>query len=121
MKAVVKAEPKVEDFFQNTKSRRSFIAGEKAIAYDVGQLLVFERNFTLRHEPDGLPQVSVLVACWKRARGSFQRVAEALPAGELKEAMFLELQIREEAMDRLCDQAQAQLNEAKLKEANGHA
>jgi hypothetical protein len=115
MKAMPKTEPKIEDFFQNTKSRRSFIAGEKAIAYDVGQLLVFERNFTLRHEPDGLPQVSVLVACWKRARGSFQRVAEALPPGELREEMFLELQIRDAAMSRLQEQAKAQLNEA-----NGH-
>jgi hypothetical protein len=64
--------------------------------------------------PDGKPPVSVLLAVWKRARESFKRVMEALPAGELKDEMALELQIREAAMDALSERAQA------LVERNGH-
>lgn len=114
MKAVTKTETKVEDFFQNTKSRRSFIAGEKAIAYDVDQLLTFERNWLASGLGRGEPRVAILVASWRRARDSWKRVTKALPAGELKDEMELELQIREAAMDRLADQAEA------LAERNGH-
>jgi hypothetical protein len=117
MKAVTKTEPKIEDFFQGSKARRSFFKGEELVAYDCGQLLQMERGFASvgLGPPDGKPQVSVLLAVWKRARESWKRVTEALPAGELKDEMRLELQIREATMDRLCDQAEA------LVERNGHA
>lgn len=117
MKAVVKTEPKIEDFFQGSKARRSFFKGENLVAYDVGQMLSVERAFAksrLGRQPDGLPPVSVLVACWKRARESWKRVTAALPAGELKDEMMLELQIREAAMDALSEKAEA------LVERNGH-
>lgn len=119
MKTVVKTEPKaIADYFQGSKARRSFFKGHELIAYDCGQLLQMERGYASvgLGPPDGKPQMSVLLAVWKRARESFKRVMEALPAGELKDEMALELQIREAAMDRIADQAQA-LVEGK---ANGH-
>jgi hypothetical protein len=116
-----KTEPKIEDFFQGSKARRSFFKGENLVAYDCGQLLQMERGYASvgLGPPDGKPQVSVLLAVWKRARESWKRVMEALPAGELKDDMALELQIREASMDALADRASEMLSEARRKE-NGH-
>lgn len=110
----MKTEPKIKDYFQGTKAKRDFFAGEELVAYDVGQLLGWERSFAqhqflTRGTGDGLPPVSVLVACWRKARDSWARVTEALPPGELRDAMAAELRERDVAMDKLAEQAQAQL------------
>ena len=108
----MKTEPKIN--FQGTKAKRDFFAGEELVAYDVGQLLGWERSFA-RHQfltrgtGDGLPPVSVLVACWRRARDSWARVTEALPPGKLRNSMLDELRERDAAMDQLCEKAKAQL------------
>jgi hypothetical protein len=116
MKAMPKTEPKIEDFFQNTKSRRSFIAGEKAIAYDVDQLLTFERNWLASGLGRGEPRMAVLVASWRRARDSWQRIMEALPLGRLRDEMQIELVERDKSMDALADKAEALIA---IKLANG--
>jgi hypothetical protein len=108
----MKTEPKIN--FQGTKAKRDFFAGEELVAYDVGQLLGWERSFA-RHQfltrgtGDGLPPVSVLVACWRRARDSWARVTAALPPGKLRNSMLDELRERDAAMDQLCEKAKAQL------------
>jgi hypothetical protein len=117
---VLKTQVKIKNFFQGSKAKRDFFAGEELLAYDVGQMIEFERGYAtcgLGHEPDGLPPMSVLITCWRRARDSWKRVTEALPQGELRDEMALELQIRDHAMDKLADEAQALLER---KGANGH-
>jgi hypothetical protein len=102
---------KIAEYFQSTKARRQFFSGENLIAYDVDQLLIFERDFTnsrLSHTTS----VSVLLACWRRARDSWSRVTEALPPGPLRDQMALELQDRDEAMNRLAERASEMLKEA---------
>jgi hypothetical protein len=115
-----KAEVKIVDYFRGSKARRQFFAGENLLAYDCAQMIEFERGYAtcgLGHEPDGLPPMSVLIACWRRARDSWKRVADALPAGALRDEMALELQIRDHAMNELSRKAEALL-EGK---AEGHA
>jgi hypothetical protein len=107
----------LKDHFQTTKARRDFYAGENLAAYDCAEVLSFEQGFAkcgLSHSPDGLPPFSVLLAVWRKARDSWERVTEALPPGALRDQMAAELAERDEAMDRLADKAQA------LLEANGH-
>jgi hypothetical protein len=101
---------KIKDYFQGTKARKDFFAGEELVEYDCDQLLTFEARFAThqfmtRGTGDGLPPMSVLVATWRRARDSFERVLCALPAGALRDAMEIELAARDASMDRLADQA----------------
>jgi hypothetical protein len=104
-----------KSYFQDTKARRQFFAGHDLIAYDVDQLLTFEKNFEnsrLAHTTS----VCVLLHCWRKARDSWLRVAEALPPGDLREEMFEELAARDAAMDQLAEQAQADLYAAVVAE-----
>jgi hypothetical protein len=100
----MKTEPKrIADYFKGSKARRQFFGGENLLAYDVAQLHTWERGFAtsrLGRKEDGLPPTSILITCWRRARDSFERVMKALPQGELKDEMALELQIRDAAMGR---------------------
>jgi hypothetical protein len=59
--------------------------------------------------------MAVLVASWKRARDSFERVTRALPLDSLlREDMEAELAKRDAAMNELGRKAEA------LMKANGH-
>jgi hypothetical protein len=112
-----KAAVNIKDYFRGSRAKRQFFAGEENVAYDVNQLLEFEEDFAkcgLSHSPDCLPPMAVLLAAWRKARDSWERVAEALPAGELRDEMAAELRERDASMARLADKAQA------LLEANGH-
>jgi hypothetical protein len=103
----MKAEPKpIADYFRTTTSRRQFLA-EEEVAHDVERLLVFEERFDCK-------STAILLACWRMARDSYQRVMEMLPCGPLRDQMATELAERDESMDRLADQAEA------LVERNGH-
>jgi hypothetical protein len=112
---VLKTKPKLKDYFQGSRARRQFFAGEEFVAYDVDQLLTFERGYSaskLSHTTS----VATLLGCWKRARDSWVRVAEALPAGALKDQMRVELRERDASMDRLADKAEEMIA---VKLANG--
>jgi hypothetical protein len=103
---------KIADYFRGSKARRQFFAGEELVAYDCDQLLGWERSYAkgpLGHSEDGLPPVSVLIASWRKARDSWERVMRALPAGGLRDEMAAELRERDAAMDKLAEQAKAQL------------
>jgi hypothetical protein len=115
---VLKTKPKsARDYFQNTKARRDFFAGEELAAYDAAEVISFEQGFAkcgLSHSPDGLPPISVLVAVWRKARNSWERVMKALPPGSsLRNAMLDELRDRDKAMEGLRAKARALL-EAKI-------
>jgi hypothetical protein len=107
---VLKTAPKIADFFQGSKARRDFFAGEELVAYDCDQLLSWEVSFH-RHQlftrgtGDGSPSFAVLVATWRRARDSFERVMRALPTGALRDEMADELRDRDAAMNRLAERA----------------
>jgi hypothetical protein len=111
----------LKSYFQGSKAKRDFFAGEELVEYDVDQLLSWEVSFH-RHQlltrgtGDGSPSFALLLGCWRRARDSFERVMKALPVGELRDAMAIELADRDEAMDRLANQA-----EVLLGKAEGHA
>jgi hypothetical protein len=105
----------LKDHFQGTRAKRQFFASEELVAYDVNQLMEFEEDFAkcgLSHSPDGLPPMAVLLAAWKKARDSFERVAEALPHGELRDQMLDELAKREAVMDGLAQRASEILKKA---------
>jgi hypothetical protein len=120
----VKASMSVNEHLSRTRGKRKILAHEKAVAYDVAQLLSFERGFAqhqleTRGTGDGRPSFAVLVACWKRARESFERVTKALPLDSLlREEMTLELAARDKAMDDIARKAEALLDRGK--EANSH-
>jgi hypothetical protein len=114
---MMKTQVKIKSFFQGTKARRQFFAGEELVAYDVDQLLTFERGYSaskLSHTTS----IATLLGCWRRSRDSWARVLAGLPVGELRDAMAIELADRDEAMSLLADKAQALLER---KGANGHA
>jgi hypothetical protein len=111
------SKPKLSDHFQDPEGK-AFFTMEKLACYDAWQLLYFEKQFA-RSAGDGLLPVASLMAAWRHARNSVQRVMEALPPGALRDQMALELQDRDEAMDRLAEIAQAQLRLAQEKEAQG--
>jgi hypothetical protein len=104
MKAVVKAEPKLSDYFRTTTSRRQFLA-EEEVAHDVERLLAFEEGFDCK-------STAVLLACWRMARDSYQRVMEMLPCGPLRDQMAIELADRDESMNRLAEHASEMLKVA---------
>jgi hypothetical protein len=115
---VMKTQVKIKDFFQGSKARKDFFAKEEMIAYDTNELLSFEAGFArhrfeLHGTGDGLPSFAALMTLWRRSRDSWARVTEALPVGELRDAMAIELADRDEAMNAICDKAQAML-QAKL-------
>jgi hypothetical protein len=102
---VLKTKPKLKDYFQGSRARRQFFAGEELVAYDVDQLLTFERGYSaskLSHTTS----IATLLGCWKRARDSWERVAAALPAGKLRDEMFVELAEREASMDAIAERAE---------------
>jgi hypothetical protein len=111
----------LKSYFQGSKAKRDFFAGEELVAYDVDQLLSWEVSFH-RHQllargtGDGSPSFALLLGCWRRARDSFERVMKALPVGELRDAMALELADREAAMDDLAEKAREMIA---VKLANG--
>jgi hypothetical protein len=120
---MMKTQVKIKSFFQGSKARKDFFAGEELVAYDVDQLLSWEVSFH-RHQlftrgtGDGSPSFALLLGCWRRARDSWLRVAKALPLDSpLREEMFRELADRDEAMSLLADKAQALLER---KGATGH-
>jgi hypothetical protein len=104
----------LKSYFQGSKAKREFFAGEELVAYDVDQLLSWEVSFH-RHQlltrgtGDGSPSFALLLGRWRRARDSWQRLVEALPSCALREEMALELADREAAMDDLADKARAMI------------
>ena len=116
---MTKAMP-IKSYFQGTKAKRQFFAGEELVAYDVNQLLDFERGFRASRMAL-ITSVATLLSCWKRARDSWKRVAEALPAGKLREEMFEELRKREASMDLIAEQARADLYAAVVEEDRANA
>jgi hypothetical protein len=66
----------------------------------------------LSHSKDGLPPISVLLAVWRKARNSWERVTNELPPGELRDAMLDELRERDAAMDGLAQRASDMLKGA---------
>jgi hypothetical protein len=104
----------LKSYFQGSKAKREFFAGEELVEYDVDQLLSWEVSFH-RHQlltrgtGDGSPSFALLLGCWRRARDSFERVMKALPVGELRDAMALELADRDASMDDLADKACAMI------------
>jgi hypothetical protein len=99
--------PKLSDYFQDVEGK-AFFTMEKLACYDAWQLHYFEKQFA-RSAGDGFPSVASLMAAWRHARNSVQRVMEALPPGALRDQMALELQDRDEAMDKLADRAEEML------------
>jgi hypothetical protein len=67
-------------------------------------LLAFEERFDCK-------STAVLLACWRMARDSFERVMEALPCWPLRDQMAIELADRDESMNRIADQASEMLKE----------
>jgi hypothetical protein len=111
---VMKTQVKIKDFFQGSKARKDFFAKEEMIAYDTNELLSFEAGFArhrfeLHGTGDGLPSFAALMTLWRRARDSWKRIMEALPVGELRDAMALELADRDASMDDLADKACAMI------------
>jgi hypothetical protein len=104
----------LKSYFQGSKAKREFFAGEELVEYDVDQLLSWEVSFH-RHQlltrgtGDGSPSFALLLGCWRRARDSFERVMKALPVGELRDAMAIELADRDASMDDLADKACAMI------------
>jgi hypothetical protein len=123
----IRSSMSVEEHLSRSRGGRKILAHEKAVEYDISQLLSFERGFAqhqleTRGDGDGRPSIAILVASWQRARDSFARVTRALPLDSLLRATVeAELAKRDEAMSRLQEQAKDQLY-AKLVEeeaANG--
>jgi hypothetical protein len=109
----IRAFTKAEQYLEQTPGKRKLLKRERAIAEDVEQLLDYERGYAagpLGGSPDRLPSAAILLACWGRARDSWERVMKALPPGTaLREAMRVELAERDESMRGLQAQAEAML------------
>jgi hypothetical protein len=101
---------RAEEHLSRTRGGRKILAHEKAVAEDIAQLLDFEIGFSKSPLGQGHPSMAVLVASWRRARGSWERILKALPLDALLRAeMQRELWERDAAMDALADRAQALL------------
>ena len=104
----------VEEHLSRTRGGRKMLVAEKQCAEDVAEVLRFEPLLG-RHTGEG-PTIAVLVAAWRKARDSFERVTKALPLDSaLRHSMGAELAKRDASMDALSEKVEA------LMRGNGHA
>jgi hypothetical protein len=104
---------RAEEHLSRTRGGRKILAHEKAVAEDIAQLLDFEIGFSKSPLGQGHPSMAVLVASWRRARDSWERILKALPSDALLHAeMQRELWERDAAMNLLADRAEELLEEA---------
>jgi hypothetical protein len=104
----IKSSMSAEEHLGRTKGGRKILANEKAVAYDVSELLSFEVGLSKSALGQGHPSMAVLVASWRKTRDSWERITRALPSDSLlREEMEMELARRDAAFDVLADKAEA--------------